>query len=898
MKRLLILVLSLVLSFTFLSNSFIIASASESTEKTTTELRSTENESTNNYQNGFVNRALLTADSSQHLVGAYIDLIINTELYNSVSNISFDGDGFSLVGDFDINSGNILFTVLHDLENQFPTLTVTITLDNEEELSVKLYGTAQSGYLFVSPYSYVAPSDEYLMTLEGTTTTEMSMELFDMTLNASQADINSVADYDTVVSGTVNWEKDGVSHPYQFGVVELWDKQATASFDTKIASTYTDINGNYSFNISNNTGILENGYDFYIRVYSEGEYINVSESSVLRYYDMFYRGQYENCESGNHVMPTITISVTPDSLYKQSIQLAQFFIYGSKYYRMLKNDEINYLNVFYTIGNGNFAYFRERDLFDDEIHITFDGINLEDDENPCPNIYSCCDIALHEYGHFVQAQETNFESVGGGHDSIAMADHYYSHFVNEYFYNDTCYTPGCAVTSSDGNSNFSIDLCKEKGCSIAWSEGWATFFGNLTQNYIQETYLSGKPRINYWGDDVYTDTLVDTYLENELGTTEDNEKTVTSILFDMVDFGDDEENDSLSLTHQEIFEYTIQSNASNFYEFRQYFESNHDDFEEVLAFRTLLALHRLATMTPELSLNSSSGTPTVSFEEKMSSRNIYFNAKKYQVNFYDASYNLIVSTTPTADYSIDQGPKRILNISIDSAVWNAVINHASETYYISVTAYECDGDFSNTENHLVTSYESAMAEYVNPNISESFNLGFTYAKSFDNDSTYYWIKFECPIGGHYVFDVSGSYTIIEVFDEVVGENVITGRKYGTSIHESGAKSVPQDLEDGQVIYLRFRINGTRVDGSFSMTVSHDVHDYTHIYMKTNSNYHTAYCACGESVQRSHVYVSEFDRIRCTCCGYTTTGPGSIVKPFALLPIDNTADVVYNDDEEK
>lgn len=44
-------------------------------------------------------------------------------------------------------------------------------------------------------------------------------------------------------------------------------------------------------------------------------------------------------------------------------------------------------------------------------------------------------------------------------------------------------------------------------------------------------------------------------------------------------------------------------------------------------------------------------------------------------------------------------------------------------------------------------------------------------------------------------------------------------------------------------------------------------------------------------------LSELDRIRCTCCGYTTTGPGSIVKPFALLPIDNTTDVVYNEDEE-
>ena len=109
------------------------------------------------------------------------------------------------------------------------------------------------------------------------------------------------------------------------------------------------------------------------------------------------------------------------------------------------------------------------------------------------------DVTLHEFGHFVADQLGIERNPGGSH----------------------------------GDENLSNRYGKDRGIRLAWGEGWPTYFAVSTLH--ERAGLLGVPDV---GDTRYQDTEdadIDSDLEATHTRGEDNEVTVTAILWDLYD---------------------------------------------------------------------------------------------------------------------------------------------------------------------------------------------------------------------------------------------------------------------------------------------------------------------------------------------------------------------------
>ncbi len=327
------------------------------------------------------------------------------------------------------------------------------------------------------------------------------------------------------------------------------------------------------------------------------------------------------------------------------------------------------------------------------------------------------------------------DSPAGWHEiSLSMAEHYVDHYEGtSQWCNNTC-----ALISSDGASlNFTRNECKYKGGALAWSEGYATFFGELSQQYFNANYIDKSIWINeiptfantYYYAYNFPEILDESAfpIESNTHNGESSELGVQRILYDMYDYSPNEENDNLALGHQTIWNYIMASGATTLYKFIDYYKTTSSAKSQFTYLGEILAAHKLTAVAPTIpSLTADS--PTVSFVWDEPNDNGYYNKRKFQVNFYDESYNLIGSTTPQAvTLTSDNG-----TITVDSDLWETVISSPS-CIYVSLTVYECNGDINTPmDSNNITSYESAYSLYFSSSHVHSYTYSFTKYNSSDH----------------------------------------------------------------------------------------------------------------------------------------------------------------------
>ena len=84
--------------------------------------------------------------------------------------------------------------------------------------------------------------------------------------------------------------------------VELWDSDLGGLINTLLDTTYTDLQGNYEFApVDNNDGPFEDGFDIYVKIFTEGDVVWVSDAGGSVY-----------CAS------TSCVSNVPDGRYNMS----------------------------------------------------------------------------------------------------------------------------------------------------------------------------------------------------------------------------------------------------------------------------------------------------------------------------------------------------------------------------------------------------------------------------------------------------------------------------------------------------------------------------------------------------------------------------------------------------
>jgi hypothetical protein len=596
-------------------------------------------------------------------------------------------------------------------------------------------------------------------------------------------------------------------------------------------------------------------------------------------------------ESGAYTFNYYFYAADEDDFFELGMRILQMVTYASYYYEEMSGEDAEDVTVIFPSNIG--TYYNN----------ILNTISISGEEFTNPTFtegYESWDVVMHEYGHHVLDEEGWSDSPRGHHSEYTdMAEHYKSHYDNNTV---TCEI-GCALSLSGVlDETFSEIKCKYKGMALAWSEGCATFFSIASQLYCQEIWFETASNGSYThGIRTFGNTTIDygsrhqpiSYLSSSKPAVDGQnaECFVHSILFSIYYHPTEEQPDNLDLGHRAMWEIMEVKKAKTIYEFVDYFVSHYPK-EDVSKLGQILHINYHATSAPTIKENN-----VIEFHfdwEDLNSAG-YFNARKFQINFYDDQYNLITSTEP------DTAPLNFLYIS--TSLWSSIINNR-DSVYVSITTYEYDGNINNTSagGYYITQYESALTEFTNPSIATEVYYNTQPNIDLGNGECE-WFKFTAPHTTTYTFSTLGNDDVyVELFGFTVPNESQSGllNQINTDNFEITINydTVVLDLKEGETVYIRIREANYGSLTDASLRIEHEC-TYNTMYAKYSATQHKATCFCGNTRYESHSFVTYLSNIKCQNCGYITSGPGAIVKPFSSESgIDSADYVCYYVDEEK
>ena len=782
-------------------------------------------------------------------IAVYTTLNRNIEGYATIAE-----EGFERSSNINFIDDVIQFSLSYNGQNNRPKFVLEVCLSGDDiEFIIDVYGYVADGYIFLSKtsnddaylsytiYQQQLQSDNIQRTdLDSLTSTE---------LNASMPtnSILSIEEPDLTISGKFYWQDDNSTtpqvFPLQYCKIVLCERGSTEAEERELMVTYTNKNGEYSFNLKNDTSYAENGgYDLTVKVVPAGEYITVYRGDGSAYYDNYYLP--DNISAGVYDNISKTYPMTDALGFGKALQIAQAAIIASKYYETMKGTNENVPSV-----SIKYPHNEERDTcFYRESEQTIFILQNEVNEPPKPNSYASWDVIMHEYGHFVSYREEIYDSPGGAHSmTMQMAEHYKQHYNSSFECKINC-------VYSNPHSTYSEDDCKYEGTALAWSEGFATCFSIVAQEYaIEKLFLSSN--INTINNTEYNSyNGVNHDIDAYTGTSDNSEATVQAILYDIYNL-DNEVHDDIELWHQTMWNIITGSEAKTFDEFDNFFRLNCTDAADLEKYNKLLSGHHLAPSNVWVTDGLTTYCPTFGWSWKDGST-IFFKDRTYRLNFYDSNRSLIATTE---EFTCTNN-----SYKISESLWQTILDNGS-SFYVSVTIYE--------NNDPITDYEGEWKEFSLPIIEASVDTNMSNYLS-TNDC--YWYKFIAPETGEYEFKTMGSTdTVGEILDKpVVGQSVSGIRDYCDNNGEDINFALTKRMNAGEIVYIRVRGSNWSATGYYNFIISliPHTHNYTYNYERYNSIMHTAYCECGSSITETHSWNVGLLQSTCKHCGYVTSKP--------------------------
>ena len=280
------------------------------------------------------------------------------------------------------------------------------------------------------------------------------------------------------VQGNILWtDENGDTHATYKMRVEIWDDDII--FDDLVATTETDMNGDYSVVVDNDDGFGEGDRDIYVRVETTNGFVDCQTLGGDTYFAE--SGVTDEVPSGSTVTENFVFTNMGNN---PALSVFQAGTWIGEYTEDVNGSALGQVDVVWPNGDTGSFYngqvqIEEPDRWDwDTIH--------------------------HEYGHYVM-DELNIEQNPGGAHGI-----------------------GDCISDVRGEKN--------EGNRLAWGEGWPTYFGTSGQVELNLASLN-VPRV---GDTLYED-LEDGSLsynletQSGIGVGEDNEVAVQRLLWDLYD---------------------------------------------------------------------------------------------------------------------------------------------------------------------------------------------------------------------------------------------------------------------------------------------------------------------------------------------------------------------------
>ena len=382
--------------------------------------------------------------------------------------------------------------------------------------------------------------------------TNLSIETDRIILENEQNTVTTTSETEEkiTVSGRISWDISGSVNllPMRQTKIELRDDQLVGS--RLIATTYTDTNGEFYFEIDGTSEwyYLENdGLDLFIRWYTTSSTFEVGADWAFHEYS-FTSNIQENISPGS------SISFYKYSTYNVSmsgckaVYIQQGMVLAQRFALSMGMNTNNFIHVAYpgsdiTIdlnndGNPDILNLSIADsafCWGNVANNCFSAIGL--------NKWNDIDTITHEYGHFVE------NSIGT-----------YGLTLIDFIIYKAEHTGVEEMFTEKGNKAFAMEL--------VWSEAWATAFSQIAQEIYSSDY-SGLQNIA----DRYFEGFD---LENEtpgVNSSEFQEIAVTAFLYDLYDGGAAETFDTISLSPQNWWNYTTRANTKNLTDFMNVIDS-------------------------------------------------------------------------------------------------------------------------------------------------------------------------------------------------------------------------------------------------------------------------------------------------------------------------------------
>ena len=409
--------------------------------------------------------------------------------------------------------------------------------------------------------------------------------------------------------------------------------------DTTLATVYTNNNGYYTATITNKTGIIENGYDIYIKMSANSPNFQIKSGvSGTVYENGFYltTGVTNNVKSSQSA-----VSYADTGLDYGAFVIHQALVAGYSYYSAMNSGSTQSVTFYYSSAIGgteayvdsSCAYIMQRD------HWSWDSI-------------------LHELGHIVQYRLGAYGTFRKPHNYI---------------------------------ENLSQRYGKVLGVEGAWNEGWASYFSMAAQRYYNSNVVTVS-NIPYVADNAishYNTGSYEIFKHNYITGSwygESNELGVTAVLYGML------VDSAIPLNDQAIWNLTKNSHAEFFWDFYYTMLGNYPSLLYNNALGLLMEKHAFVDK-PNVNYHNnttytSTDTPTFKWflantEGAVNDHDVpydpeipetFSNMYDAKIVFFDSSYN--------AYYSAPAGYSNCLEVTITASEWNnAVFGAGGETFY-------------------------------------------------------------------------------------------------------------------------------------------------------------------------------------------------------------------------
>ena len=401
------------------------------------------------------------------------------------------------------------------------------------------------------------------------------------------------------IQGKILWtDSAGNTHPARYIDVEIYDENLVgAELVTTLGAGY---DGSYYTVVDNTDTFGLAGRDIFVKAVADSYYARiVGPGAAPRTVHSLQSSTTNDVPDGSTLTVDLTANNTDDNNRAFSVHDALVTI------------------TTYASSLGGFLPKIETIFPTTESTSLYNGTDLNILRDDWPD----WDVIHHEFGHYFMDAWSIQNNPGGKHSS---------------------------------KENLAQRLGKDKGVRLAWGEGFPTYFG-VSGQLRQNASALGVPNV---GDTVYTDTI-DSHINYDLENNsapkdrgEDNELSVSRILFDLYDTAQDGE-DKVALGDSGVFSTALSANATTLSQFWNQLISG-ASMQDKVRYGCLFMDHMVSPepKAPADGAEFAAADPPPDFDWEKRGAGPTFLLNKFTVEFWNEDFTALIFTSPEIN-----GPK-------------------------------------------------------------------------------------------------------------------------------------------------------------------------------------------------------------------------------------------------